>query len=69
MPTTENPSLRPAKRDIKGLLTDPTKAAIRGTGNPPNGFKNRGCWPDSAFFARKGLLPNPSSKTIRAGKK
>jgi len=67
MPHTENPSLRPAKRDAHGLLTDPAKAAIRGTGNPPFG---RG-WPDTAFWGRKKALPykNPSSKTIRAGKK
>ena len=69
MPTTNNPSLRPKKYDAKGLCCDPRKATIRGTGNPPNGFENRKCWPDSEFFARKGLLPNPSSKCIRAGKK
>jgi hypothetical protein len=69
MPTTDNPSLRPAKRDTKALLTDPNSAKIRGTGNPPNGFNNRGCWPDSAFFARKAVIKQPSCKTIRAGKK
>jgi hypothetical protein len=69
MPHTENPSLRPAKRDTKGLCCDPDKAVIRGTGNPPNGFKNDRGWPDAAFNPRKKLYKNPGSKTIRAGKK